>query len=106
MARTLRVILATLPLWLAASVFADDWPQWQGPDRTAVSKETGLLQDWPKDGPLLKWQASNLGDGYSTPSVAAGRIFTMGARVDKECAIALAEDDGHELWAAGLDALP
>ena len=27
---------------------ADDWPQWQGPDRNAVSKETGLLQEWPK----------------------------------------------------------
>jgi hypothetical protein len=25
-----------------------DWPQWQGPDRNSVSKETGLLQEWPK----------------------------------------------------------
>ncbi|HZU37391.1 MAG TPA: hypothetical protein VFA18_15815 [Gemmataceae bacterium] len=30
-----------------------DWPQWQGPDRTAMSKQTGLLKDWPQDGPPL-----------------------------------------------------
>ncbi len=34
-----------------SSASADDWPQWQGPDRNAVSKETGLLKEWPKDGP-------------------------------------------------------
>ncbi len=42
-----------------------DWPQWQGPDRTAVSKETGLLKEWPKDGPPLAWQVKDLGGGYS-----------------------------------------
>jgi hypothetical protein len=36
-----------------ASAIATDWPQWQGPDRNAVSKETGLLKEWPKDGPSL-----------------------------------------------------
>ena len=44
----------------AAAAFADDWPQWQGPDQTAVSKEKGLLQEWPKDGPSLAWKALRL----------------------------------------------
>jgi hypothetical protein len=35
---------------------ASDWPQWQEPDRNAVSKETGLLRDWPKDGPPMAWK--------------------------------------------------
>ena len=26
---------------------AFDWPQWRGPDRTGLSKETGLLPQWP-----------------------------------------------------------
>jgi AraC-like DNA-binding protein len=30
-----------------------DWPRWQGPERTAISRETGLLKEWPKDGPPL-----------------------------------------------------
>jgi hypothetical protein len=36
-----------------ATALADDWPRWRGPDSTAVSKEKGLLQEWPKDGPPL-----------------------------------------------------
>ena len=55
-----------------------DWPQWQGADRTNMSKEKGLLQDWPKGGPKQLWKISGLGAGFSTPSIAAGRIFTMG----------------------------
>lgn len=79
-----------------------DWPQWQGPERTAVSKETGLLQAWSKGGPPLAWKAKGLGAGYSTPSVAAGRIFTMGNRGKTEYVLALAEKDGGELWAAAV----
>jgi outer membrane protein assembly factor BamB len=76
-----------------------DWPQWQGPDRTAVSREKGLLPDWPKTGPNLVWKATGLGEGFSTPTVASGRIFTMGNRGKTEYVVALAERDGKELWA-------
>jgi outer membrane protein assembly factor BamB len=76
-----------------------DWPQWLGPDRTAVSRETDLLREWPKGGPPLLWKIDNLGRGYSTPTVAAGRIFTMGNRGKTEYVLAFAEDGGKELWA-------
>src|SRR2546430_15259820 len=49
-----------------------DWPQWQGPDRTAISHETGLLKKWPAAGPKLAWRAEKIGGGYSAPSGAAG----------------------------------
>src|SRR5204862_2893140 len=78
---------------------AFDWPQWQGPQRNAISAETGLLQSWPEGGPPLLWKATGLGEGYSTPSVAAGRIYTMGNRANFEYVIALDEDGGKELWA-------
>ncbi len=77
---------------------AFDWPQWQGQDRTAVSKEKGLLQEWPTEGPKLLWSVKGLGGGYSTPSIAAGRIFGMGARDQDEGVWALRESDGKELW--------
>jgi outer membrane protein assembly factor BamB len=77
-----------------------DWPQWQGPDRTARSSETGLLQEWPTGGPPLAWKTSGLGLGFSTPTVSAGRVFTMGNRGKTEYVLALAESDGKELWAA------
>jgi outer membrane protein assembly factor BamB len=89
-----------LILTLTAGVAnAADWPQWQGPDRNAVSKETGLLKEWPKDGPPLAWKIADLGGGYSAPSVAAGRIFGMSNRGDYQVVWALSEADGTEQWA-------
>lgn len=65
---------------LALSAAEGDWPQWRGPERTGLSNETGLLKQWPASGPPLLWKATGLGDGYSTPSVAAGRIYVLGTR--------------------------
>src|SRR6266567_5574770 len=79
-----------------------DWPQWQGPDRTAHSKETGLLQEWPKDGPPLAWKIKGLGGGDSAPSVAAGRIYGMSHRGGDEMVWALSEKDGKEMWAVRI----
>ncbi len=90
---------ATQPALRAAEF---DWPQWQGPDRNAISKETGLLKEWPKDGPPLAWKTTGLGGGYSAPSIAAGRIFGMGNRGEDEVVWALSEKDGKELWVARL----
>jgi len=78
----------------AASPF--DWPQWQGPDRTAISHETGLLKKWPKDGPKLVWKAEELGGGYSAPAIAAGRIFGLSFRGQDEVVWALDEKTGKE----------
>ncbi len=79
-----------------------DWPQWQGPDRTAHSKETGLLKDWPKNGPPLAWKIKGLGGGDSTPSVAAGRVYGMSHRAGDEMVWALSEKDGKEIWAVRI----
>ena len=52
-----RVLLAGLTivlgiiLSLSATASAADWPQWRGPNRDGISQETGLLKDWPADGP-------------------------------------------------------
>jgi outer membrane protein assembly factor BamB len=79
-----------------------DWPQWQGQDRTAVSKETGLLKDWPKGGPPLLWKADNLGGGFSTPSVSKGRVYGMGFRDNDEVVWALDEKTGAEVWSVKI----
>jgi outer membrane protein assembly factor BamB len=101
--RLLGVLVAPLAVLTAFAADAPqqgsfDWPQWQGRDRTAVSKEKGLLKEWPKEGPKLLWSVKTLGGGYSTPSVAAGRVFGMGARDGDEGVWALGESDGKELW--------
>src|ERR1019366_9802061 len=87
---------------LSSAASADDWPQWQGPDRNAISKEHGLLKEWPKDGPPLAWKIKGLGGGYSAPSISAGRIFGMSNRGDDEVIWALSEKDGQTLWTTPL----
>ena len=82
---------------------ANDWPQWQGPDRTAVSKQKGLLQEWPKDGPPLAWKAKKLGGGDSAPSVAGGKLFGMSNRGNDEVVWALSEEDGNLLFSVRDD---
>ena len=67
---------------------AGNWPQWRGANRDGISKETGLLKQWPAEGPALAWKAAGAGNGYSTLAIANGRIFTMGLRGDREYIIA------------------
>jgi len=81
---------------------ADDWPQWQGPDRNAISKERGLLKEWPKNGPPIAWRVQGLGGGDSAPAIAAGRIFGMSNRGEDEVVWALSEKDGEEIWVSRL----
>ncbi len=82
---------------------ATDWPQFRGPNRDGVSKETGLLQTWPKAGPEKLWSVKNLGLGFGTPSVADGKIYGLGTRDGKDGVWALTESDGQELWFTPFD---
>src|SRR5918996_1122243 len=83
---------------------AADWPQWQGPDRTRLSAETGLLKQWPAAGPPLVWTATGLGGGYGSIAVAGDRVFVQGARGRNSVVIALNRADGKEVWSKTLGA--
>ena len=50
-----------------------DWPQWRGPDRSGISTETGLLDQWPDAGPARVWSTSNLGGGFGSVAVRGDR---------------------------------
>jgi outer membrane protein assembly factor BamB len=76
-----------------------EWPQWRGASRDGISKETGLLKQWPEAGPPLAWKASGAGSGYSSFSISKGRLYTMGSRGDREFIIAFDVTTGKEVWA-------
>jgi outer membrane protein assembly factor BamB len=99
----MRRIVLTAALITASAVVAAapgefDWPQWRGPDRTNLSKETGLLKEWPEGGPKQAWKITGLGDGYSTPSISAGHIYLLGTVGNDEHMICLKETDGSKVW--------
>ena len=67
-------IAAWTLLACAALAPATDWPQWRGPNRDGVWAETGILESIPADGLKVRWRA-RIGNGYSGPAVADGRVF-------------------------------
>ena len=71
---SLYVFLFTLMFFCTGSVSAADWPQFRGPNRDGVCTETGLLQSWPEGGPKLLWEMTGLGTGYSSVSIADGKL--------------------------------
>jgi outer membrane protein assembly factor BamB len=76
---------------------ADDWPQWRGPHRDGISADTGLLTEWPKDGPRRVWRAP-IGGGYSSPSVAGGRVYVTDKQGSEERVRCLDANRGKERW--------
>jgi outer membrane protein assembly factor BamB len=56
--------------------WADDWPQWLGPHRDSVWRETGIVRAFPPQGPPVRWRAPVAG-GYAGPAVADGRVYVM-----------------------------
>ena len=86
-------------LFVPLALYADDWPQWRGPERTGVSKEKGLLKKWPADGPKLLWTYKEAGNGYTAPAIVGEVVYTMGGRKGDDYLIALDATKGTELWA-------
>jgi len=88
---------------LAVQARSEDWPQWRGPNRDGVSSETGLLKEWPKDGPKLVWSVKDIGSGYSTPAVVGDHIYLLSNEgLEKESVVALSTKDGGRIWSAPL----
>ena len=99
----------------AISARADDWPQWMGPQRDGVWRETGIIDKFPAGGPAIRWRVP-VGAGYSSPSVANGKVYVLERKVREgasrpsspftrlsvpgvERLVCLDEPSGRTLWA-------
>jgi outer membrane protein assembly factor BamB len=76
-----------------------DWPQFHGPRRDNLSRETGLLKRWPEGGPRLVWKADGLGHGFATVAIAGGMIYTAG-NLDADTVVTAMDMGGKRLWRA------
>lgn len=73
------VLLAkVISLIIFSASAAGQYDNWRGPDRSGIYPGTGLLQEWPADGPEMIWAFENLGRGYSSPLIAGEKIYVTG----------------------------
>ncbi len=94
-----RLIALCVALFLTPSVFAADWPQLLGPTRDGHSAETKLNWNWPKEGPPVAWR-KDVGSGWASPVVAAGKLFLFHRIDDDEVLEALEPATGKSVWTA------
>jgi outer membrane protein assembly factor BamB len=89
---------------LNAQAPSGDWPQWRGPERNGISRETGLLSQWPRSGPPVVWSAAMLGAGYGSIAVQGERVYVQGMRNRQSVVSALNRADGKLLWVRNIGA--
>lgn len=93
---------------LGSALSAEDWPEFRGKGRTGVWTETGILDRFPAEGLKIRWRVP-IKAGYSSPSIAAGRIYLTDRTIVSgpkgiERAFALDEKTGKQLWEVSWEA--
>lgn len=81
----------------AASCFADDWPQWRGPNRDGIWRETGIRATFEPGDLKPKWTAP-IGPGFSGPTVAAGRVYLTDRQGNAERVLCFESASGKPVW--------
>src|SRR5262245_35385439 len=107
----LRLGMALL-FTLTGAAQAADWPQWLGPQRDSIWRETGILDKFPAGGPKVRWR-SEIGQGYTGPAVVGERVYVMdrqgdvlpkgkefakGGLAGRERVLCLNAADGKVIW--------
>ena len=104
--KVLRAAASILLLALGATARADDWPQWRGPRRDGIWRETGVLEKFEGSRLNLLWRAE-ISSGYSGPTVAGGRVYVMDRVVvgtkQTERVLCFDARSGDELWKHAYD---
>ena len=100
--RTLPLLVFVLVSPAVAGELAP-WPTFRGPERTAISPDTGLLKAWPEGGPKLVWETAGAGGGYSSLAIVGDKIYTFGdgpatAAEKEEYLSCFQATDGKQLW--------
>lgn len=107
----MQIRFPALILCFATIARADDWPQWLGPKRDAVWRESGIIKRFPESGLNVKWRVP-VAAGYSGPAVAAGRVYLTDRQAKKgsgdpfqrgvipgnERVLCLDANDGKVIW--------
>src|SRR4051812_36551372 len=88
--------------YLPGNVAANDWPHWRGPNFNGISMEKHWASQWPAEGPKTVWKGS-VGTGFSSVSVAQGKLYTLGYGDEKETVFCFDANSGKVLWQHSYD---
>ena len=80
-------------LALSASVYSQQTSDWRGPGRDGVYPEQRLLSQWPQEGPEVAWTIEGIGQGFSSPAFAGGKIYVTGM-IDQTGYLFILSEDG------------
>jgi outer membrane protein assembly factor BamB len=99
MKRRFALVLVALSLSPLGALSANDWVQWRGPNRDGIAKESGLMDQWPEQGPAISYRTKGLGSGMASLAIHAGLLYTIGNIDGKTNLICRNAGDGAEVWA-------
>ena len=88
-----KQIMIICSLLCLLSSYAQEPTRWRGPNANGIYPEKGLLKEWPAGGPAMLWHSEGLGEGYSSPVIANGKIYISGM-IDNTGYISVLNDDG------------
>ncbi len=93
-----QFVLVILLFWLSfLTANGEDWPIWRGPLRNGISAEKNWQHTWSASGPTVLWK-TNVGIGFSSVTVANGRLYTMGNSDNHDTVTCLDTKSGKVLW--------
>src|ERR1041384_8855598 len=95
--------LALIASIATAGAFAQDWPQWRGPNRDAKAAGFKAPKTWPKE-LTQKWKVA-VGEGVATPALVGDKLYVFSRQEDKEVTRCLTAADGKEVWSNKYDSL-
>lgn len=91
-----KILLIGLVLYSLSSL-AQNAAQWRGENRDGIYNETGLLKEWPANGPKLLWHFDNLGSGHGSAAIAYDKVYTSGTAEENGFVIAF-DTKGKQIW--------
>ena len=92
-----KLTLITLVIIMAANIVQAQEPTvWRG-GNDGVYNDTGLLKEWPVNGPEVLWTYEELGDGHSSPVIANNQIY-ISTMIDGEGYIYVLDKSGKLKW--------
>ena len=75
----MKSLIFAVAILSASSFLSAQWPQWRGPTRDGRVSAEHVPASWPAK--LTPQWTQKVGEGYSTPVVAGGRVFVHSRQI-------------------------